>query len=106
MTTPTPHPLAIEAAEKIVQTGYIENVTNQEQAHVAQLIHTAALQPVIEAGEEIGRYAWHNPVCAKGVFAGQECHCGFEQAVQKWIAVVNPQSGGAPKIETKAPSSL
>jgi len=47
--TTTPHPLAIEAAEKMYHqtTGYFDN------EECATIIHTTALEPVLKAGEEM-----------------------------------------------------
>ncbi len=108
MTTPTPHPLAIEAAKTISDKPSLPVFDDADIDVIASIINTTALQPVIQAGEEIAKFATeHRPLCDMRQFSKpKSCTCGLSQAITQWRTLTNPQSDGSPKTATEPPRSL
>jgi hypothetical protein len=102
----TPHPLAIEAGHEILMH-QARNNGRLNQYHVEHIIHTTALQPVIEKGGGLTRYTRHSVICkANKLETREECSCGLSQALTQWRTLTKPQSEGTPKTATEPPRSL
>lgn len=96
---PTPHPLAVEAAEAIRQSPH-RGLTG-----VATIIHTTALEPVIEAGEEMERAIIAldlnkclipNPRMGGATDVWAVAHDDMElinQALTQWRTLTSPKTG-------------
>lgn len=116
--TETPHPLAVEAARKLVEKlelihkdSKFQSVWIINQMHAgpytgptyenelaelkkALTFHTTALEPVIQAANELARFVRHNPLCAFSISGGKNpCNCGLDPAADKWLTLTSPKTG-------------
>lgn len=105
MTTPTtPHPLATEAAHKAIKNAMdrkgfddVWNDIRESDRHeiiegASVTIHTTALEPVIQAANELARFVRHNPLCAFSISGGKKpCNCGLDPAADKWLTLTSPE---------------
>lgn len=91
MTT-HPHPLAIEAANVVIHS-YVENATSEEGEHIALIIQTTALDPVMKAGDEMADLL--------------EFYCATEakEALLNWRNLTKQGSDATPKVDS-LPSGL
>lgn len=88
----TPHPLAKEAANQVIQF-YVENATREEGEHIETIIHTTALQPVIEAGDRLLIHLRHEPLCATVGGYEHGCTCGLDASLATWRGLTSPKTG-------------
>lgn len=100
MTT-HPHPLAIEAANKI--WGATSGFLDEERAQF--IIQTTALDPVLKAGEEMVAFLDHQPPCDKIEDGSPICTCGLDKALLAWRKVANEGLDTTPKVDS-LPSGL
>jgi hypothetical protein len=104
MTTPTPHPLAIEAAEKISKLHQEWFYQDEEpMPDMAPIIHATALQPVIAKGNVLE--AKLTQILTNSTMNHKDW-IPLAEAIHEWRTLTNPQSEGSPKPSTEAPRSL
>lgn len=91
MTTPPPiHPLAKEAAERIIDDSRIDGFLPSRD--LAPIIQTTALDPVLKVGEELAAIliALREE---RGAMYSVNCECRTCRTITQWRTLTSPKTG-------------
>lgn len=107
VTTPPPiHPLAKEAAERILEAAKFMGKEGLNPCEIQRIIHSTAIEPILKAGEELWEefrdFAGQNK-CGCGHPTCSRCRddCYVAKALAQWRTLTSPAKGDSTTGQTK-----